>query len=67
MHIQTIAPDDSLAGTRAGGAEAGPREALWTGRTLSVLAVLFLLFDSIGKLLEVAPVVAGSTAGRAFR
>ena len=34
----------------------------WAGRTLSLLAVLFLLFDSAGKLLEVAPVVAGTTA-----
>ena len=34
----------------------------WAGRALSTLAVLFLLFDSTGKLLEVAPVVAGTTA-----
>jgi len=33
----------------------------WGGRILSTLAVLFLLFDSVGKLLEVAPVVAGTT------
>jgi hypothetical protein len=33
-----------------------------TGRVLSALAVLFLAFDSAGKLLEVPPVVAGSTA-----
>ena len=31
------------------------------GRILSALAVLFLLLDSAGKLLEVAPVVEGST------
>lgn len=31
-----------------------------TGAVLSVTAVLFLLFDSSGKLLEVAPVMAGS-------
>jgi hypothetical protein len=39
-------------------------EPLWmrrTGAVLSIVAVLFLLFDSSGKLLEVAPVVAGST------
>ena len=35
---------------------------LWTGRILSGVAVLFLLFDAVGKLLEVPPVVAGSTA-----
>ena len=31
------------------------------GTALSALAVLFLLFDSAGKLLKVAPVVAGTT------
>jgi hypothetical protein len=31
------------------------------GRALSAAAVVFLLFDSLGKLLEVAPVVAGTT------
>jgi hypothetical protein len=33
-----------------------------TGRVLSSIAVLFLLFDSVAKLLEVPPVVAGSVA-----
>lgn len=37
-------------------------QTLWTGRILSAVAVLFLLFDAAGKLLEVPPVVAGSTA-----
>jgi hypothetical protein len=32
----------------------------WTGRTLSGLAVAFLLFDSAGKLLEVRPVIEGT-------
>ena len=39
------------------------RAGLWNvriGTALSTIAVLFLLFDSIGKLLKVAPVVAGS-------
>ena len=31
------------------------------GTALSAVAVAFLLFDSVGKLLEVAPVVAGTT------
>jgi len=31
-----------------------------TGRVLTTLAVLFLLFDSIGKLLRVPPVLAGT-------
>ena len=30
---------------------------LWTGRVLSALAVIFLAFDSISKLLKVQPVV----------
>jgi hypothetical protein len=29
----------------------------WTGRVLSVVVVLFLLFDGIIKLLEIAPVI----------
>jgi uncharacterized membrane protein YhaH (DUF805 family) len=37
-----------------------PRSRFWTGTILSGIAVLFLLFDSIGKLLKVAPAVAGS-------
>lgn len=39
---------------------AGSGRTLWAGRGLSALAVLFLTFDSIAKLLEVQPVVAGS-------
>ena len=35
---------------------------LWIGRVLSALAVLFLLFDSTGKLLEVKPVIEGTIA-----
>ena len=33
-----------------------------TGWVLSALAVLFLFFDSVGKLLEVQPVLDGSAA-----
>src|SRR5512145_314037 len=36
------------------------RSAVWTGRVLSTLAVLFLAFDSTGKLLEIPPVVSGA-------
>ena len=32
----------------------------WTGIALSGIAVSFLLFDSLGKLLKVAPVITGS-------
>ena len=59
MRTQTMTRDDTFVGTRTG-SNAGARRALWTGRVLSTFAVLFLLFDSIGKLMEVPPVVAGS-------
>ncbi|HZN61192.1 MAG TPA: DoxX family protein [Planctomycetota bacterium] len=36
------------------------RRALWTGRILSALAILFLALDSLGKLAEAGPVVAGT-------
>jgi hypothetical protein len=32
----------------------------WAGRTASALAVAFLVFDSVGKLLEVQPVIEGT-------
>ncbi len=35
--------------------------AMWTGRIISVLIVLFLLFDSAGKILKTAAVVQGTT------
>ncbi len=35
-------------------------KGLSAGRVMSALAILFLLFDSAGKLLKVAPVVEGS-------
>ena len=34
---------------------------LWAGRIMSGVAVLFLLFDSVGKVLKLAPVVEGTT------
>jgi hypothetical protein len=36
------------------------RRRLWAGRGLSALAVLFLFADSLGKLLEVQPVIDGA-------
>ena len=36
------------------------KAALWTGRLLSGLAIAFLLFDAIGKLLRLQVVIAGS-------
>ncbi|WP_437755696.1 DoxX family protein [Sorangium sp. So ce1389] len=37
------------------------RKALWAGRILSGLAVLFLAFDAVGKLLQPREVVEGTT------
>lgn len=33
------------------------RKILWAGRIVSALAILFLLLDSVGKLLKLGPVV----------
>lgn len=37
------------------------KKRLWTGRFLSGLAILFLLFDSIIKVMKLAPAVEGTT------
>jgi hypothetical protein len=37
------------------------RAALWGGRIASGIAVLFLLFDAVGKLLRPAAVITGTT------
>ena len=59
--MQTIAKNPShLLITSA--AEANSSRQRWTGRVLSGLAVLFLLVDSAGKLLEVQPVIDGTLA-----
>lgn len=44
------------------GTAAAPRAGarIWTGRVLSTLVVLFLLFDGTGKLLRLAPVMKGT-------
>jgi hypothetical protein len=34
---------------------------LWTGRTLSALAILFLAFDGVIKILQLAPAVEATT------
>lgn len=58
MYEQTIGQDFTSAGSRTGSASS--RRAVWTGRVLSGLAVAFLTFDSIAKLLQVPPVIEGS-------
>jgi hypothetical protein len=49
---------NSLPGS---GAVTGSRKAQWAGRLMSGLAVLFLTFDALGKVLQLAPVMQGST------
>ena len=57
--MHTVADDSSFADTSLTlHAATGPR--LWTGRVLSGLAALFLVFDSTGKLLQVQPVIDGT-------
>jgi hypothetical protein len=41
--------------------ETGSRRATWAGRILSGIAVAFLAFDSVGKLLVLPPVVEATT------
>ena len=38
------------------------KKGLWAGRMVSGLAVLFLLFDSLIKVMKLAPAVEGTTA-----
>ena len=57
--MQKITQDNPFAGTIPTN-HAVTRQALWTGRVISGLAVVFLIFDSVGKLLEVQPVIDGT-------
>jgi hypothetical protein len=40
---------------------SGPKKMIWTGRILSVLSALFLLFDGAMKLVKPAPVVEATS------
>ena len=57
--MQTFAQDGPIMSTTTT-SRAGSGRALWTGRVISGLAVAFLIFDSLGKLLEVQPVIDGT-------
>ncbi len=57
MSSSLSAPIDRPAVARPNAARA-----LWAGRTLSALAVLFLTFDAIGKLARPEAVVTGTTS-----
>lgn len=47
---------------RPAAAAPGAARALWTGRVLSALAVLFLAVDAVGKLARPEAVVRGTTS-----
>jgi DoxX-like family len=57
--MQTVSHDNPFAGTRAA-SHAGSGRTAWIGRILSGVAVAFLIFDSVGKLLQVQPVIDGT-------
>ena len=57
--MQTIAQGNPFAGTISTN-RASSKRLLWAGRVVSGLAVGFLIFDSVGKLLEVQPVIDGT-------
>ena len=57
--MRTITSDNPFPATRAA-SDVGSRRALWAGRILGGLAVAFLIFDSVGKLLQVQPVIEGT-------
>ena len=42
------------------GAASASNATLWTGRFLTVLSVLFLVFDGVAKVMKVAPVMEAS-------
>ena len=56
MSTQTIAQNRSFAGAAPAG-RVDSRAGVYIGRVLSGLCILFLTFDSIGKLLRVQPVL----------
>lgn len=48
----------SIPETRA---TTSSRKAQWAGRVMSGLAILFMAFDSVGKVLELTPFTQGTT------
>lgn len=50
----------TTAALRASGGPMDATRQLWAGRILSGIAVAFLLFDALGKLIKVQPVIEGT-------
>jgi hypothetical protein len=66
LHIETRRGEESMPNQSEVSAQTdastvpAARGKLWTGRVLTGLATLFLLFDAVGKLMVPAPVVEAS-------
>ena len=56
--MHTIVQDNAFGITQL--SQVGSKRRLWIGRVLSWIAILFLLFDSSGKLFEVPPAIEGT-------
>ena len=55
-----IAQEDAMNSSTVNQSGVLSRKSLWTGRIISGIAILFMLFDSITKLLKVDAVVKAS-------
>jgi DoxX-like family len=58
--METTLTPASTAPTRVATASRTLDKRLWTARILGLLVLLFLLFDAVGKLLRLGPVVQGT-------
>jgi hypothetical protein len=57
MSIAASDSEGAVIAMPSGNVNTGSKARLWTGRSLSVLVVLFLLFDAVGKFLMPVQVV----------
>lgn len=57
----SITTDEATNGQTTGETRGSPSKTrLWSGRVISIVLVLFFLFDSIGKILKIDQSVEGS-------
>jgi hypothetical protein len=61
VSVRDVKEDAAPTPRAAAPASLGSKKALWAGRVMSGLAVLFLLFDATIKVLELPPTVEGTT------
>jgi hypothetical protein len=57
MTLATTSREAVVMEQPSGGAKAASMGSIWTGRILSALTVLFMLFDAFGKFARSAPVL----------